>query len=66
MSGYLNCAECPGKFKTLYNDPRTPPLDVGPCLCHSCTDVAFDEVIELAEDELTSVQAEQARHHKFK
>ena len=62
MSGHLKCAECERKFKKLYDDPRTPPLDEGPCLCHECTEISLEEVIETLEEELKTIKDDYSNH----
>lgn len=47
----LECSECQEKVSgPLYNDPRDPPLEEGPCLCLSCvTWITEDEAEEHRE-----------------
>ena len=43
------CQECEDDGVKLYHDPRIPPLEHEPCLCHDCAKAAFDEAIDEAE-----------------
>lgn len=58
MAKKFKCIECEHKTKTLFNDPRIPPLDEEDCLCIDCyIDAAEERLLEL-EDELDQLKTE--------
>lgn len=57
MSRLKPCADCGAKFiPGLYDDPRSPPLEEGPCLCESCHDAALDDAITDLEDRVKQLE----------
>jgi len=50
------CLECEDKVKTLYPDPRRPPLDQDPCLCLECVQLATREAVDALTDEIDDLE----------
>jgi len=50
------CADCEETVRSLYVDPRTPPLDEGNCLCRDCYVAAIDETIDDTERDLETLR----------
>lgn len=59
----LKCIECSSMNKKLFEDVRSPPLDIGDCLCSECHITACEQHIEELEEQidLTKEQIQQAR-----
>lgn len=45
------CLECGETAEKLYEDPRTPPLEIAPCLCAPCARECLDHMIEELENQ---------------
>lgn len=41
----MKCLDCE-VVRAVVSDPRTPPLEEGTCLCHSCAINAIHEVMD--------------------
>ena len=54
------CLEC-AQTTAMANDPRSPPLEVGICLCTQCFHDVTDELI----DELQDERAEARQRYKI-
>lgn len=50
----MKCFECEDAVKKLFDDPRSPPLEEGPCLCLNCVYVAHHDQLEQAVCELNN------------
>ena len=46
------CQGCDEFCEEVYNDPRNPPLDLIPCLCIGCYEIALADLIDEAEQTL--------------
>ncbi len=49
------CEDC--RAEPEYEDPKTPPLGLGKCLCRDCYYAHLDELIEELESELADLYA---------
>ena len=50
-----NCYEC-GEAEAKFEDPRTPPIEVGLCLCSVCLQPAIEDRREELEAELETLK----------
>ena len=55
MPKNLKCIECSSLNETLYDDVRTPPIDIYPCFCTVCASAAIDERMEELQEELSNL-----------
>jgi hypothetical protein len=52
------CEEC-GEADPQFNDPRSPPLEIEPCLCRDCfIAAAGDAIAEIIDDVADDVREE--------
>lgn len=49
----VDCAECGDNKKLEYDDPRSPPMDEGVCLCKDCYITAL---LEISDETLSEVE----------
>ena len=50
------CMECEEKAEELHDDPRTPPLEIEPCLCRECFINAASDEIDEYEEKIASLK----------
>ncbi len=53
----MKCQECEEiRFKKLYDDPRSPPIDIKPCLCIDCLKAAAESEIDEARRRIMELE----------
>jgi hypothetical protein len=57
----MKCQDCECTVRTLYLDPRVPPLDDESCLCDSCFQVAAETRIEELQSEVEDLRVSKIR-----
>lgn len=59
----MRCIEC-NKYKAMHYDPRTPPLELGECLCDFCVLDAYDGLIEELTQEADEIMIDACKRRK--
>jgi len=52
----MECWECGQEVGELYDDHRSPPLDIDQCLCIDCAESAAEEAIEEHQNAIDRIQ----------